>query len=674
MTRKPGDLPVTVDPSHRREHRGGRGDFPRANDTRRRVRNGADAAERGNAFVLRFAVSVLALAAAAPALAQAAPEDDQIVVTAARAPQKLDEVGQAMTVIDRAEIEARQTVSIADLLSTTPGVTVTRNGGIGSLTSLRIRGAEAEQTLVVIDGVRVNDPSSPGGGFDFANLLSSSIERIEVLRGPNSVPWGSQAIGGVVNIITQAPTDRFRAHARAEYGYANSAFASAGVSGGTGPLALSLTGGYLDSDGISAAANGRERDGYRQYGANGRATVALTQDIGIDLSGWYAHSRVGLDGFPPPDYTLADTADYAKTQEVYGYAGVHANLLDGRFRNRAAFTIADINRDNYEPAFGTEPSFIGRGRSERYEYQGDFRLAEPVRLVGGVEHETSRYDDGFLKRSVGITSVYGQAIVQPIRALTVTGGVRHDDHQRFGGRTTFGADAAWALATGTTLRASYGEGFKAPTLYQLYSAYGNEALRPETARNYDLGVEQALVEGRMRIGATWFHRDTRNQISFRNCVGATECATYPFGRYDNIQRTQAEGVEFTIALRPVDALTLSGNVSYIDSRNRTPGAAFDLDLARRPKETAAVNVDYRLPFGLSVGGTVQMVGDSYDDAANSVRLDGYALASLRAELPIGDRLSVYGRVDNLFDEDYRVIAGYGTYGRAAYGGIRVTLD
>src|SRR6478735_5751518 len=146
MTRKPGDLPVTVDPSRRREHRSGRGDFPRANDARRRVRNGADAAERGNAFVLRFAVSVLALAAAAPALAQAAPEDDQIVVTAARAPQRLDEVGQALTVIDRAEIEARQTISIADLLSTTPGVTVTRNGGIGSLTSLRIRGAEAEQT------------------------------------------------------------------------------------------------------------------------------------------------------------------------------------------------------------------------------------------------------------------------------------------------------------------------------------------------------------------------------------------------------------------------------------------------------------------------------------------------------------------------------------------------
>ena len=220
--------------------------------------------------------------------------------------------------IDRAEIERRQTVVVSDLLATTPGVTVTRNGTLGALTGVRIRGAESDQTLVVIDGVRVNDPASTGGGFDFGNLLASSVERIEVLRGPNSVPWGSQAIGGVVNIITAAPAEGLQARANAEYGYADSLFASAGVSGNSGPVSGSLTGGYLKTDGISSAASGTERDGYRQYGATGRLGVEFAPGIGLDLRGYFADSRVELDGFPAPDYVLADTADYGKTQEVYG--------------------------------------------------------------------------------------------------------------------------------------------------------------------------------------------------------------------------------------------------------------------------------------------------------------------------------------------------------------------
>ena len=633
--------------------------------------------------LLRSAAVAAVLIAAAPALAQTEPkasldqpteETTDVIVTGVRAEQSRRETGQAITVIDRAEIERRQTVVVSDLLATTPGVTVTRNGSVGGFTGVRLRGAEAEQTLVVIDGVRVNDPSSPGGGFDFANLLSSSVERIEVLRGPNSVPWGSQAIGGVVNIITaQAPADGFRARASAEYGYADQAFASAGIAGSRGALTASLTGGFLRTDGISSAASGTERDGYRQYGANGRLGLEITDGIGVDLRGWYADSRTEIDGFgnTAPFFLAVDADQFSTAQELYGYAGLRADFADGRFRNRVAFTIADIDRDN----FGTtraDPQFLGRGRSERYEYQGDFRPVDAVRVVAGVEHEDSR----FLSRSfgqfgstdeadVGITSVYGQLIVRPVDALTVTGGVRHDDHEQFGNETTFGADAALALATGTTLRLSYGEGFKAPTLFQLYGGFiGNADLVPERATNYGAGVEQAFLDGRGRVGATYFRRRTRDQIDF-------DGATFT---YANIARTNAEGVELEIALRPVDALTFSANYSFIDSENRSPGANLGKDLGRRPEHSVSANIDYRFPFGLSVGGTVTHVGDSFDNAANSLRLDGYALVGLRAELPVGDRFSLYGRVDNLTDETYQTAAGYGSYGRAAYGGVRIRLD
>ena len=204
-------------------------------------------------FSILATTAFAAIAIAAPAWAQETPanNDDQsvvadsvirtdIIVTATGVPQAPETIGQAVTVIDRQTIEQRQTVALSDLLATTPGVTVSRNGGLGALTAVRIRGAEDSQTLTLIDGVRVNDPSSPGGAFDFANLLAGSIDRVEVLRGPNSVPWGSQAIGGVVNVTTMQPGYGLQARGNVEYGSFDTVFANGGVSGKSGIVSASL--------------------------------------------------------------------------------------------------------------------------------------------------------------------------------------------------------------------------------------------------------------------------------------------------------------------------------------------------------------------------------------------------------------------------------------------------
>jgi vitamin B12 transporter len=631
-----------------------------------------------------LATSALAeIADAAPARAQETPatnSDDQniviadpiradIIVTATGVPQAPEDIGQAVTVIDRQTIEQRQTVALSDLLATTPGVTVSRNGGLGTLTTVRIRGAEGEQTLTLIDGVRVNDPSSPGGGFDFANLLAGSIDRVEVLRGPNSVPWGSQAIGGVVNVTTMQPGYGLQARGNVEYGSDNTLFANGGVSGKSGIVSASLNAGYLKTDGISAAASGTEPDGYRQIGATGRVQIALTDNISLDLRGYYADSRVDIDGFAfVPPYLPVDDAEYTKAQEIYGYAGLNADFLNGRLKNRIAFTIADINRDNYDPSFSTTtPSFLARGRSERYQYQGDFQVIDQVRLVAGAEHETTRFNDGSLFKSRGVTSFYGEAILSPVDRLTITGGLRYDDDTAFGGHATWGANAVYTLPTETTLRASYAEGFKAPTLYQLYGPFGlgNPGLRPETARSYDIGIEQKLIGNTLSASATWFHRDTTNQIDY-------DAGTF---RYGNIDRARAEGVEVALNMRPSNTLTLTAAYSFIDAKNRArTDINFGNDLARRPRQLVSASIDWKTPVGLGVGATVLSVGDSFDDAGNLNRLDGYTIVGLRADFPIGDKLSVYGRVDNLFDEKYTVVRGYGTPGRAAYGGIRLRFD
>jgi len=467
-------------------------------------------------------------------------------------------------------------------------------------------------------------------------------------------------------VTTMQPGYGLQARGNVEYGSFDTVFANGGVSGKSGILSASLNAGYLKTDGISAAASGTEPDGYRQVGATGRVEIAFTDNISLDLRAYYAHSKVDLDGFAfVSPYLPVDDSEYAKTQELYGYAGLNAAFLNGRFKNRIAFTIADINRDNYDPSFSsTTPSFLARGRSERYQYQGDFQVIDQVRLVAGVEHETSRFNDGTLFKSRGVTSFYGEAILSPVERLTITGGLRYDDDSAFGGHTTWGANAVYTLPTETTIRASYAEGFKAPTLYQLYGPFGlgNKDLKPETARSYDIGIEQKLIGNTVSASATWFHRDTTDQIDF-------DPGTFSYG---NIDRARAEGVEVALNMRPSSTLTLSAAYSFIDAKNRArTDVNFGNDLARRPHQSVSASIDWKTPIGLGVGATVLTVGDSFDDAANLNRLDGYTIVGLRADFPIGEKFSIYGRVDNLFDEKYTVVRGYGTPGRAAYGGIRL---
>ena len=622
-------------------------------------------------------IALIAATFASPACAEDAA-DDPIIVTALGAEQQADETGQAVTVIDRAEIERSQAIAATDLLAHTPGVAVTRNGGPGSYSAIRIRGAEDAQTLVLIDGVRAGDPSAPTGGYDFGNLLLPGVERIEVVRGPNSVAWGSQALGGVVNIVTTPPAAGFAARASAEYGGYDTRLATAGISGGGGAISASLDGHWFRTDGVSQAAAGSEADGYRQYGASGRLGITLSDAIGIDLRGRYGDSRTDLDGYLP-DFSFGDTPEYSIAKEAYGYAGINVRLFGDRLKNRLAFTIADINRDNYNPDLGTAPGFTARGRTERFEYQGDLALSPMFRAVFGAETETSRLftDDGFsvANTETGIDSAYGQLVVKPVAPLTLTGGVRHDDHALFGGHTTLGANAALSLASGTLVRASYGEGFKAPTLFQLddsIGGYGNAGLRPEEARSYDIGIEQHALGGALVAGVTLFARRTRNQIDFVSCAApfAGICENRPWGTYDNIARTRAKGLEFRLDLKPVDALQVSAAYSYTDSENRTPGANFGKQLARRPRHSVSVAADYAPTEGLSLGANLLHVGGSFDDAGNFNRLESYVLTGLRASWTIDRRFTVYGRVDNLFDVDYQTVATYGTLGRSAHIGVR----
>ncbi len=628
----------------------------------------------------RIYTSILLMSAAViPAVAHA-EDSDPIIVSANRAPQTTAEVAQSVTVITLDDITTRQSVAIADLLRTVPGVIVTGNGGLGTNTAVNIRGADSDQTVALIDGVKINDPSAPGGGFNFGNLLTGNIERIEVVRGSQSVLWGSQAIGGVVNIVTRMPTENLAVNAAAEYGWRDTARVVGNISGKFGPVSASIGAGYLRTDGFSTFNETRgatERDGYRNVGANAKFNIALSDAVSVDLRGWFSDGEVALDGFAPPLFNFGDTPEFARTKELVGYAGLNAALLDGRFRNRLAYTLTDTRRRNTDLTGGTEfETFNAKGRNERIEYQGIVALIDAVSATFGAETEkssfrASSFGGPFAVADVRINSFYGQLTAKPVAGLTVSGGLRHDDHATFGGKTTASASAVYTPNQGaTTVRASYGEGFKTPALFQLFSEFGNTLLKPETSRSWDAGVAQKLLDGKIEVGATWFHRDTRNLINFVGCGAQTGiCTNRPFGTYDNVAQARARGLEFTLALRPVDALRLQANYGLVEAVDAGNG----LDLARRPRHSINTSADYDWSFGLKTGATVTHVSASFEDAANTRKLAGYVLVDLRAAFPLTRTIELYGRVENLFNQQYETSFGYGTPRRGAYAGVRLAL-
>ena len=641
-------------------------------------------------LLLKNSVAFVALSIAFPALAQAPEEmfdDSGIVVTATRTPTPLDQVPASITVLDKATIDRAQDIGATELLLRTPGISMSRNGGYGTATSLRIRGAESEQTVVVIDGVKLNDPSSTGGGYNFANLLIGDAQRIEVLRGPQSTLWGSQAIGGVVNIVTASPQAPIEGSFDIEAGSRDTVSARAALGGVSGPLSWRIGGQSFTTEGISAIApafGGGERDGYTNRNVAGRAELALGANASIDLRGYYSTGRVEIDGFS------GDAPDYSHNREFVGYAGLNFALLDGRLRNRIAYNYTDTDRDSYSPELEQPLSFEAAGKNRRFEYQGIFDLSDRISATFGVENERSRFKSrspsgsladplpDFVTGKAEITSLYGQVTVRPLDGLTLNGGVRYDDHNRYGGRTLFSAGGIWTLPSGTTLRASYGEGFKAPSLYQLFSEYGNVNLDPERAHGWEAGAQQAFFGDMLTIGATYFERTTTGQIIYNGCdVGTTDplCVvpgtdTPRWGYYLNVARAEAHGVEADAAFR-LGGLTLDGNYSWTVAEDRSAGTANEGNwLPRRPRHLANASLSYDFAFGLTLGSAVRWAGKSYDNASNATRLDDYTLVDLRAEYRLSESLRLFARAENVFDEQYMTAYRYGTLGRSIYAGIR----
>ena len=580
-----------------------------------------------------------------------------ITVTANGIGSPVEQTGQAVTLIARDEIDAVQGSDPARILQRVPGLTLARNGGVGGFTGVRLRGAEAEQLLVLIDGVRVADPAAPGGGYDFGNLLLGTVGRIDVLRGANSTIWGSDAIGGVMDLATRAETGMAGSF---EYGARDTLAGqlSAGVE--SDRLYAGIRGAFFDTDGFSAAQSGSEPDGFRQFAIGTSAFLDVTDTIEAFAHADWREGRLEIDGFPAPDFLLADTGETQETRQFSTAAGLaysgHALTL------RAAWSLADTARDNFNE--DGSPAFDSEGREQRVELRGDWLLVGSLRLAFGAEHAWSRYEVSYdVPARTGTTGGYAQ-LGWESADISAHLGARVQDHQRFGTATTFGADASWRIGGDWRLRASIGEGFKAPSLFQLFSFYGTPTLRPEESTGGEIGIERGSRSGRLHLALSAYRRDSDNLIGF-----AFDDPARPFGAYANTTRARAQGIEAEAQGEPVAGLRLGALYNFLDAEDRATG----LPLARRPRHSGTLWADWTLPFGLALGADLRLSGGSRDNAAGTRRLDGYEVLDLRASLPLGEHLELFGRVENVFDTAYQTAAGYASPPRGVFAGARARM-
>lgn len=586
--------------------------------------------------------------------------DDVIIVTANRRPQPLSQVGSSVSVLTSDDLERNQQSYVLDALETIPGVAISQNGSFGGTASVSIRGAGSGRTVLMIDGVQLNDASSPGGAYNFGTLDTYNIERVEVLRGPQSTLYGSDAIGGVINIITKTGGDGLGGKMFLEGGSFNAQRGGASLHGGDGKFGFNLSASGTNTDGISAADENdgnSERDGLRSYSFNGKLTGQLSEKFKLDIISRYSDNRTQFDNPGPVDGT---TDRVSNIDEFSGTVRGHLSLLEGRFENTLSSEYTSIDRENFNDEVST---FQATGQRINFDYLGVFTINSDWTVTSGLQREAvkSRIQS---PDYISTNSAFGEVAFTGLKGLVLTSGVRYDDHETFGNKTSFRATASYEIeGTGTRLIANWGEGFKAPTIFQLNFVIDEipTILRPERAKGYEIGAEQTLANGRAILNATYFNSDIVDAIEF--------VATNPFpfrGRYENIDRVKSQGIELSGQFEVHDTLDIGANYTYTDAKDSSNSTR----LAREPEHRITGSIQWR-PIEKVAATLIATHNSSEEQDFGAVKtLDGWTRVDIRASYQIMDDLIVYGRVDNLFNKEYQHTPGYGTPDRSYFAGLR----
>ncbi len=620
-------------------------------------------------------MAMAADSAAADAEEDAGEEIETIVVTAHRTPIPLNQAGSAVSVLDESRIVERQQVFAADLLRDLPGVSLNRTSTNGSLTQVRVRGAEANHLLVVIDGVEVNDPAS-GDEFNFGSLTNFDIASIELVRGPQSALWGSDAMAGILNITTRQSREPLSAGVFFEGGNFGtlSGGGRLGIANERGNLTFSAS--RYETDGVSAAASGREKDGYENttLGLNGR--YQLTEAFRVGFSSRYTDDSIMFDG--ASGGIPVDTDDETDREQAQLSVDAGLTLLEGRWDNTLRYTYLDTDNQTS----GGFPSTYAAKKDGIY-FQSTVNLGsgprlDRHRLTLGVDYEDEEYKQrtGFADQDQTLDNlgVALELFSQPLDQLTLSASVRYDDNSDFKDVTTYRGTASYRLAaSGTRLKGSFGTGQKRPTFLERFGFspdffIGNPDLKPEQNKGFDLGIEQPFLAGRAQVSAVYFNEKLTDEIQL---VG------FPSTPVNLDGKSRREGVELELQATLTEDLSLSANYTYTDAKQ--PKAApeeGDERETRRPRHQAAINLnhafhDQRGNVNLNLSYTGSQTDTVFTFPAQTVSLAAYTLVNVTGEYAVTPWLTLFGRAENLFDEKQVDVFGYQNPGRGFYAGFRI---
>ncbi|MEL6979255.1 MAG: TonB-dependent receptor [Pseudomonadota bacterium] len=589
-------------------------------------------------------------------------ETPPIIVSGTRFQTPIDQVGRSVSVITADEIEERQIRTVYDALRTVPGVQVIRSGSFGAVSSVSLRGLGSNQTLVVIDGVEQNDPTSANGAFNFANLDAADIERIEVLRGAQSTLYGSNAIAGVINIVTKDGRGRAGGDFYLEGGSFGTLRGSATLSGGGDFASGRITVSGIRTDGYSSAAErfgNKEDDGYESASLSGKGRIQPVDNLYFDGSFRVQSSEFEFDNFQ------ADADNVGETEEIFASGSVTLLLFDGRFENKLSVSHLETDRLNVDGADAV--TFDADGQRSAYGYQATLRPIDEVSLIFGVdyEEEETRVKEGF--GATAEREAFGRFAliqVQPFPFLTLNGGIRRDTSGDFKGATTHNASGVFEVPfTGTLLRASYAEGFRAPSTAELTPTLPTiepANLVPEESQGWDVGVEQPLFGDKASVAVNYFEQDVKNLIGF----SVVEPFTPNFdGRFENFDDFETKGVEVSLSADPTKWLSATASYTYTDAVNLGTNTAAGL----QPEHSATLDLAVRPTDRVNLGVAVTYNGE---EELFGVIVQDYVLVDLRAEFAIDDQVDIFGRVENLTDTDYLDNPSFGTAPISAYGGVK----